>query len=118
MHVAPAALVGICICKCSSMIPCSPHICCVFTAHAALVAHRMGGEDCCHEYIALRSEALMNLHYIDKVKYVLQLLLILFSLCSLPCAAQRFCSAHALALSAHAALIARRLSGVHVHHCF
>ena len=49
-----------------------------------------------------RSEVLMN-----EVKYVLQLLLIL------PCAPQRSCSAHAFALSAHAALIAHRLSGVH-----
>lgn len=80
----------------------------------------MGDEDYCHIYLALRSELLMNLPCFKQVKYVLQLLLILRTLCSLPyiCAAhdQRSCSAHAIALSAHAALIAGKLSGGHVQH--
>jgi len=40
-HMALAALVG----KCSSVLLCSPHICFAPCAHAALVAHRLGGVD-------------------------------------------------------------------------
>ncbi len=40
-HIARAALIGMC----SSVIPCSPNVCCVFTAHAALVTRRLGGVD-------------------------------------------------------------------------
>jgi len=51
----------------------------------------------------------------NEVTYVLLQLLTLHLLCSMACAAQRCCSAHVSVffLTAHAALVARRLGGVH-----